>query len=205
MASVSSPGYFQSCCPITCSTLDSAARARVRLRRMGYIRRNHLVPIPSFESFDALNAYLEEQCTKRLDVRLKGRTETVGEMLERERQTFLALPQAPYDASDKQMCRVSSLSLVRYKSNDYSVPVEYGHREVLVRGYVHEVVVSCADKVIARHRRSYDKGDFVFDPLHYLSLIERKVGALDQAAPLAGWELNLRPPAPHAGALPNCA
>ena len=41
---------------------------------MGYIRRNHLVPIPSFESFDALNAYLEEQCTKRLDVRLKGRT-----------------------------------------------------------------------------------------------------------------------------------
>ena len=156
---------------------------------VGYVRRNHLVPIPSFESFDALNAYLQEQCTKRLDVRLKGRTETVGEMLERERQTFLALPQAPYDASDKQACRVSSLSLVRYKSNDYSVPVEYGHREVLVRGYVHEVVVSCADKVIARHRRSYDRGDFVFDPLHYLSLIERKVGALDQAAPLAGWEL----------------
>ncbi|MCI0791322.1 MAG: hypothetical protein J4O02_06070 [Chloroflexi bacterium] len=55
---------------------------------------------------------------------------------------------APYDASDKQVCRVSSLSLVRYKSNDYSVPVEYGHREMQVRGYVHEVVVSCADKVI---------------------------------------------------------
>ena len=147
------------------------------------------MPIPSFESFDALNAYLKEQCTKRLDVRLKGRTETVGEMLDRERQTFLPLPQAPYDASDKQMCRVSSLSLVRYKNNDYSVPVEYGHREVLVRGYVHDVVVSCGAKVIARHRRSYAKGDFVFDPLHYLSLIERKVGALDQAAPLAGWEL----------------
>ena len=29
----------------------------------------------------------------------------------------------------------------------------------------------------------------VFDPLHYLPLIERKTGALDQAAPLAGWEL----------------
>ncbi len=48
---------------------------------VGYIRRNHLVPIPSFESFDALNAYLEDQCTKRLDVRLKGRAETVGQML----------------------------------------------------------------------------------------------------------------------------
>ena len=26
---------------------------------MGYVRRNFLVPVPSFESFDALNAYLE--------------------------------------------------------------------------------------------------------------------------------------------------
>ena len=156
---------------------------------VGYARRNHMVPIPSFESFDALNAYLEEQCTKRLDNRLKGRSETVGEMLERERQTFLPLPQTPYDASDKQMCRVSSLSLVRYKNNDYSVPVQYGHREALVRGYVHDVVISCGDRVIARHRRSYERGDFVFDPLHYLALLERKVGALDQAAPLVGWQL----------------
>ena len=31
--------------------------------------------------------------------------------------------------------------------------------------------------------------DFVFDPVHYLLLLERKTGALDQAAPLAGWEL----------------
>jgi hypothetical protein len=43
--------------------------------------------------------------------------------------------------------------------------------------------------VIARHPRSYDREDFVFDPLHYLALLERKIGALDQAAPLAGWEL----------------
>ena len=87
------------------------------------------------------------------------------------------------------LTRVSSLSLVRYRTNDYSVPVAYGHREVLVRGYVDEVVVSCGTDVIARHRRSYDRDDFVFDPIHYLPLLERKTGALDQAAPLAGWDL----------------
>jgi hypothetical protein len=37
--------------------------------------------------------------------------------------------------------------------------------------------------------RSYEREDFVFDPLHYLALLERKIGALDQAAPLAGWDL----------------
>ena len=60
---------------------------------------------------------------------------------------------------------------------------------MLVRGYVDEVVVSCGTDVIARHRRSYDRDDFVFDPIHYLPLLERKTGALDQAAPLAGWDL----------------
>jgi hypothetical protein len=29
----------------------------------------------------------------------------------------------------------------------------------------------------------------VFDPIHYLPLLEQKVGALDQAAPLARWDL----------------
>ena len=76
---------------------------------------------------------------------------------------------------------------MRYRSNDYSVPVAYGHREVLIRGYVDEVVISCGAEVIARHRRSYDSEDLIFDPLHYLPLIEQKIGALDQAAPLAGW------------------
>ena len=156
---------------------------------VGYVRRNFLVPIPSFESFDALNAHLEQHCVRRFDDRLRGHNETIGERLERDLEKLLPLPAVPYDASDKHATRVSSLSLVRYRTNDYSVPVAYGHRDVLVRGYVHEVVISCGSEVIARHRRSYDRDDFVFDPLHYLPLLEQKTRALDQAAPLVGWEL----------------
>ena len=84
---------------------------------------------------------------------------------------------------------MTSLSLVRCRDNDYSVPVAYGHREGLIRGYIDRVVISCAAEVIARHRRSYERGDLVFDPLHYLPLIERKVGVLDQAAPLRDRDL----------------
>jgi len=78
---------------------------------------------------------------------------------------------------------------VRYRGTDYSVPTAYGHREILIRGYVHEVVISCGAGIIARHPRSYEREDFVFDPLHYLALLEQKIGALDQAAPLVGWDL----------------
>ena len=47
----------------------------------------------------------------------------------------------------------------------------------------------CGGEEIARHRRDYRTGSFVFDPLSYLMLIETKPNALDQAAPLQGWDL----------------
>ena len=109
--------------------------------------------------------------------------------MERDLEALLPLPEAPYDACEKQAGRVSSLSLVRYRTNDYSAPVAYGHRDVLVKGYVDRVVISCGFEVIARHHRSYQRDDFVFDPVHYLPLLEQKTGALDQAAPLQGWDL----------------
>ena len=109
--------------------------------------------------------------------------------MERDLDALQPLPAVPYDAGDKRASRVSSLSLVRYGTNDYSVPVAYGHRDVLVRGYVDQVVISCAAEVIAKHPRSYERDDFVFDPIHYLPLLERKTAALDQAASLQGWEL----------------
>ena len=156
---------------------------------VGYARRNFLVPIPVFESFAALNAHLVECCRRRMDDRLRGHTETIGERLERDLAAFQKPLPPPYDACEKVATTVSSLSLVRYRRNDYSVPTIYGHREVLVRGYVHEVVIACGAEVIARHPRSYEREDFVFEPLHYLALIEQKINALDQAAPLAGWQL----------------
>jgi hypothetical protein len=78
---------------------------------------------------------------------------------------------------------------VRYRTNDYSVPVRFGHQDVWIRGYVDEVVIGCRGEVIARHPRSYEREDVIFDPVHYLPLIEQKINALDQAAPLQGWEL----------------
>ena len=156
---------------------------------VGYARRNFLVPVPVVDSFEALNADLLERCRKRQADRLRGHDGTIGERLERDLAVFQKPLPAPYDACDKRPGRVSSLSLVRYRNNDYSVPTAYGHQKVLIRGYVHEVVISCGAEVIARHTRSYEREDFVFNPLHYLALLEQKTNALDQAAPLQGWAL----------------
>lgn len=156
---------------------------------IGFGRRNFLVPAPRFDSFDALNAWLEAQCLKRQDDVVRGHSETIGERLMRDLDTLMALPPTPYDACEKVSTRATSISMVRYRTNDYSVPTAFAHHEVQVRGYVHEVVIGCGAAVIARHARSYEKAGMIFDPIHYLPLLEQKVGALDQAAPLQGWDL----------------
>ena len=156
---------------------------------VGYMRRTFMVPIPSFASFTAFNEYLEAACRKRQGDILSGHKTSIKDRLKADLAAMRPLPGAPFDACHKQAGRVTSLSLVRYKGNDYSVPVAYGHHEVWIRGYVEEVVIGCAGVIIARHDRSYDQNDMVFNPLHYLPLIERKIASLDQAAPLDGWDL----------------
>jgi transposase len=156
---------------------------------VGYARRNFMVPIPRVSSWEELNTGLEAESQKRRLRRLRGHTEDIGERFKRDHAAMLPLPAAPYEACEKIAGRVSSLSLVRYRSNDYSVPTQYGHRQVWVKGYVHQVVIACGSEVIARHERSYERETLVFDPLHYLALLELKTRALDQAAPLTGWLL----------------
>lgn len=156
---------------------------------VGWARRNFMVPVPRFASWEDFNVWLEEQCRKRHADILRGHTETIGQRLQRDLEAMAELPPAPFDACDQATGRVSSQSLVRYKTNDYSVPVAYGHRDVWVRGYVDQVVIGCGGEIIARHPRCYDREDMVFDPVHYLPLLEKKIGALDQAAPLAEWDL----------------
>src|SRR3984893_4188905 len=93
-----------------------------------------------------------------------------------------ALPEPPFEPCDKRPGKVSSTALARYRMNDYSTPTAYGFRDVLVKGFVDEVAIICGASEIARHPRVYGRGQFVFDPKHYLALLEQKPGALDQAS-----------------------
>lgn len=154
-----------------------------------HARAMFMVPIPVAGSFDELNERLAKDCLARQNGYAGRHADTIAERLVADRQAFRALPAVPLEPCEKRSARVSSTALVRYRTNDYSVPTAYGFRDVLVKGFVDEVVISIAGEEIARHPRSYAEGAFVANPLHYLALIEQKPGALDQAAALQGWDL----------------
>ena len=75
---------------------------------VGYARRNFMVPVPRCASWEELNAHLLEQCRKRRERKLRGHEQTIGERFERDHETLLPLPAAPYEACDKRTARVSS-------------------------------------------------------------------------------------------------
>ena len=145
--------------------------------------------MPRFADWAAFNDYLEQQCRNRQADVLRGYKISIGKRLGADLAAMRPLPAAPFEACDLRSGQVTSTSMVRYRGNDYSVPVAYGHREVWIKGFVGRVVIGCAAEMIADHPRSYDTGDMVFDPVHYLRLIEHKIMSFDQAAPLQNWDL----------------
>ena len=57
------------------------------------------------------------------------------------------MPLEPYE---KRVGRVSSISLARDRHNDCSVATTYGFRDVVVKGFVDQVVILCGDAVVAQ-------------------------------------------------------
>ena len=156
---------------------------------LGFARRNFLVPIPKVDSIEALNHQLEEDCRQDLQRTCWGKTGTKAERLTEERDRFLPLPSEAFEAHRLETPQANSLSLVRFDGNDYSVPTAYAHHDLTAIGTVEKVRVLFGEEVIATHRRCWNKQKVVFDPIHYLALLERKPGALDVARPLEDWSL----------------
>jgi transposase len=157
---------------------------------VSYARRNFLVPVPCLrDGLEGLNARLEADCRADLSRRLRGKPATKGELLAEERAALLPLPAEALTAARVEQPHADSLSLVRFDTNDYSVPTGFAHRRVTAIGTVDAVRIAVGDRVVAVHRRSWGREGVFYDPVHYLALLERKPGALDFAAPLEGWKL----------------
>ena len=151
-----------------------------------YARQNFMVPVPQVRDFDELNAYLLGRCQQDLDRRVRGQSQSKSQLLTEEQFSFLGLPFTPFEACRTQPGRVNSELLVRFDDNDYSVPMEYAYQDVTVKGYTDQVKICRFHEVIAIHRRCWGKEQQIFNPLHYLPLLERKPHSLAFAKPFEG-------------------
>lgn len=154
-----------------------------------FVRQNFMVPVPQVRQLEDLNPTLWEDCYGDLHRKPRGKHDTIMNLLGEESKHFLPLPDGTFDACRKVSTTANSLSLVRLDCNDYSVPVRWAHHSVVAKGYTDRVEICYQNDIIATHKRSWKKAEVLFEPVHYLALLERKPGALDFARPLEGWKL----------------
>jgi transposase len=148
-----------------------------------FARLNFMVPVPQVRDFDELNAYLLDMCRDDMQRKLRGQTKSKEKLLLEEQFSFLPLPFKPFEACRVQTGRVNSELLVRFDDNDYSVPMEYAYQDVTVKGYTDHVKICRFNEVIAVHRRCWARQQQIFNPLHYLPLLERTPHSLPFARP----------------------
>lgn len=158
-------------------------------RLLGFARRKFLVPVPQVDSLETLNQQLLSGCQADLEGRTRGKPAPKRDLLPEDQAAFLPLPKQPFEARRIEPGTANSESLVRFDTNDYSVPVKYAHRKLTVVATVEEVRLVSQDRLVARHRRCWDRERSIFEPIHYLALLERKPGGFDYARPLEQWEL----------------
>jgi len=155
-----------------------------------WAQRNLFVPPPRFSDWEALNATLADGCRAIWDRVVRGHDQTIGERLDEERGHLVPQPGGSpmYEAIKPR--RVSSLCLVRFDANDYSTPCQFAHHGVIVRPNVGKIAIYQGADLIALHKRSYGREKAVYEPWHYLALIERKPQALDYGAPMKSLRLD---------------
>ncbi len=155
---------------------------------VGFARRNYLVPIPEAASFEELNQLLLERCVQDDQRRVNRQTLTIGEAWEQEKSLLHPLPPFDYDCCELVTVRLNPYSQAMYKTNRYSVPVAKARREVTLKAYPFFIdIFDEKGDQLARHPRCYGKEQDIFDPLHYLSLLEQRPGAFDYAKPIKEW------------------
>jgi transposase len=154
---------------------------------VGFARRNFLVPIPAVASFDELNAHLLSACLKD-DLRQVDRQElTIGLAWEMEKPFLLPLPEWDFDCCTIKPVSLVPYSLVEFETNRYSIPADNVFPKLVLKAYPFRVKILHGTQFLAEHPRYYGRKQDIFDPLHYLPLLEQRPGAFEHAKPIRRW------------------
>jgi len=152
-------------------------------------RRSLWHDAPPFKTLQELNQWLQDRCMalwqETPHPEMKARS--LAECLQDERTEMMAVP-AAFDGFIEHSKRVSSICLIVFEHNRYSVPASFANRVISLRVYPARLVIVAEARVVAEHVRVFSRdkqgpGWTVYDWRHYLTVVQRKPGALRNGAP----------------------
>lgn len=159
--------------------------------QVGNVREWFFVPRLKFAGLAALNAHLSASCLALAQKRQHPEQKALSilEVFKQQEAPKLRPLMPAFDGYHERVSKVSSTCLVNVDRNRYSVDCGYAHQLVSVRAYATHIDVVANDRLVATHAREFKRDKTIFNPWHYVPLLERKPGALRNGAPFSEWDL----------------
>jgi transposase len=175
--------------PVACTPASGWEKGQVE-NQVGLVRERFFTPRLRFKNLDELNAWLLDRCIAyaKAHKHPEFADKTIWEVFEAERPKLVPYA-GRFDGFHAVPASVSKTCLVRFDNNKYSVAAGAVGRPVEVQAYADRIVIRQDGRIVGEHRRSFGRGDTVYDPWHYVPVLARKPGALRNGAPFKDWVL----------------
>jgi hypothetical protein len=127
--------------------------------KVGYIRRNYLLPPPQIESHEdveRLNKKLLDDCMRDLNREHYVKKEQISDLFAEEQKALIRLPREPFRVFRLEKAKTDGYSFVRFDNNRYSTSPEYPECEVWLEIGTSELrVLNENYEQLAVHKRKY--------------------------------------------------
>jgi transposase len=160
--------------PQPCAVARGNEKGRVE-RFIGFLRHAFFAARP-FRSVADLNAQLARWITEVAHARPvpDRREQRVAEALAEEQPRLLPLPEHPFPCQLLRAVSSGKTPYLRFDGNDYSIPHTLVRRPLTLVAAEHQVRVLDGTTEVARHARSYDRGQRIEDDAHLAALVAEK-------------------------------
>jgi transposase len=147
--------------------------------KVGYTRRNMLVPVPAITDFKLFNEELLRQCDEDHEREHYERGERLSELWEEEKRHLLALPEYEYEVFRYESLKTDNYGFIRVDTAKYGLPPEMLNKVVQAKIYFDRIDVYYERNLLKSFRRSYVKNGEDTDWKDYLPALTRKPGATE--------------------------
>src|SRR5437660_8723710 len=175
--------------PVACTPASGWEKGQVE-NQVGLVRERFFTPRLRFKTYEEMNGWLTDQFVAYAKAHRHPERpeETIWSAFLAERPSLVRYA-GRFDGFHAVPAAVSKTCLVRFDNNKYSVRAKALGRPVEVHAYADRIVIRQDGELVAEHRRSFGRGQTVYDPWHYVPVLARKPGALRNGAPFKDWVL----------------
>lgn len=147
--------------------------------KVGYDRRNLLVPVPTIEDFGAFNQELLARCDADHQRMHYQRKERISVLWAEEKESLLTLPEYEYEVFRYESLSVNKIGFVTIDTNRYGLSPSLSGKVVQAKIFFDRVEVFYDHQHLTRYARSYGRQEEVTDWKQYLPILLRKPGAAE--------------------------